>query len=183
MSNMMKSCHPMRRFFCSLPTGYSGGSHFVSIPVSEPVTSLTIVDLWTDGKNTYYEDNNGDYILKNGAWERITWDEGYPVGRYTWTDGVRTYWSYAGSHKVLEGNSWKDITWKGCDSYFNGDTVWTDGTNIYCNDSFGSNYILNGDTWEDSKLGRSLPEYLWTDGTNIYYSYYYTRNDNSIVNE
>lgn len=53
---------------------------------------------------------------------------------------------------------------------FTGDSVWSDGTNIY-KDSIE---VLKGGKWE-KKIWNGLTdfdgEYIWTDGTNIYYSY------------
>ena len=64
-------------------------------------------------------------------------------------------------------------TWNGLTS-FNGDNVWTDGTNIYYS-SYDEQYVLNGDTWE-TKTWNGLTNFygsdVWTDGTNTYYSSY-----------
>ena len=67
------------------------------------------------------------------------------------------------------------VTWNGLTS-FDGDDIWTDGTNIYysnTDDNVNKQYKLNGDTWEVMTWeGYSYVEghHIWTDGTNIYYS-------------
>ena len=60
------------------------------------------------------------------------------------------------------------MKWNGYTS-FDGNQMWTDGTNIYY-----AQYVLNGDTWEEKTWGGYTSftgNQIWSDGENIYYSY------------
>ena len=72
----------------------------------------------------------------------------------------------------LSGN-WSAKTWTGLTN-FNGNYIWTDGTNIYYSEA-ARQYVLDvaTSTWS-AKTWTGLTSfegrYIWTDGTNIYYS-------------
>ena len=77
------------------------------------------------------------------------------------------------SVKLTDGErtSLSEITWNGLNS-FDGQDVWTDGTNIYYS-YFDKQYVLQGNTWK-RKIWNGCTDIVgrdvWTDGTNIYYS-------------
>ena len=76
-------------------------------------------------------------------------------------DPSKIYFIY---NKIREG-------WSGLTS-FNGEKIWTDGTNIYYS-SASDQYKLNGTTWETMIWSGNTnfhADFIWTDGTNIYYS-------------
>lgn len=72
---------------------------------------------------------------------------------------------------ISNTGAWVNKTWNGL-SDFNGDRVWTDGTDIYYS-SGEVQKVLDKDTstWSDKTWnGRTdfIGSYVWTDGTNIY---------------
>ena len=70
-------------------------------------------------------------------------------------------------------NNWSAMTWTGLTS-FNGEYVWTDGTDIYYSSNTSqckldkSTYTWSAMTW--TGLTNVLGGWIWTDGTDIYYS-------------
>ena len=74
---------------------------------------------------------------------------------------------------VSSDKVWSAKTWSGLSS-FNGNKVWTDGTNIYYS-SGTTHYVLDKSTstWSSKSwngLNSFAGDYIWTDGDNIYYS-------------
>lgn len=139
--------------------------------------SISGANVWTDGDNTYYND---DYVFNKATstWSAKTWNGSTGFSGYNiWTDGTNIYYSSGSEHYVLDKatSTWSVKTWNGLAS-FSGYSIWSDGTNIYYSD--GSNqYVLDKatDTWS-VKTWNGLTSFngqdIWTDGVNIYYSHY-----------
>ena len=104
--------------------------------------------IWTDGENTYYTYGYDSYVLdkETSTWTRVTFtgEYAYPTAEYIWTDGKNAYFSYYSDQYVLnkETLEWEAKTWEGLDSFIT-QYIYTDGTNMYYYDAYGSNdYIL-----------------------------------------
>lgn len=75
--------------------------------------------------------------------------------------------------------TWKVKEWNYPCSSLSGDSIWSDGKNIYYTHFLHGSYVLNGDTWEehsivhigDDPITGIGGQYIWTDGNGIYYTY------------
>ena len=70
-------------------------------------------------------------------------------------------------NKAFNSTSWSGLT------NFQGDRIWSDGTNTYYSSGSGEQYKLNGTTWVTQTWSGFSDIYkneIWSDGTNTYYS-------------
>jgi len=92
------------------------------------------------------------------------------AGRYVWNCGQNVYFSEGNVQYFLNKSTyvWEPKTWNGVTS-FDGDNVWTDGTDYYLD----SSYVLDGDTWSRvtwNGLTSFSADNIWKAGDKIYYS-------------
>ena len=150
-------------------------------PVSNPQGQY----YWSDGTNLYYSDNNNQYVYTGS--ELDNYDSTKWVSKSNWPNiygndiikiNGELYALNSTSGSYLYNSStdtWSPFTITGAGSGMKGDTIWTDGTDIYWNISddtirvldqidlsWGSNIIIN--------ITNSNAYYYWTDGTDVYYS-------------
>jgi hypothetical protein len=144
----------------------------------ENVNNFYSYNLWTLGDNVYYSYNGSNYVLNGTTWEPMTWLGSVPSNldaREVYTINGDIYYSKGGSkHYKLEGTTWSEIdrpAW-GTFTSFNGNFVWTDGSNTYYSNN-DSHFIFNGETWEPTTwngLNTFSGTDIWLDGSNTYYS-------------
>ena len=148
---------------------------------NKPEEFDTAVDgayIWTDGKHTYHSKDKNHYVLNGDTWEKLSWDMNVSThyrGGFggIWSDGANIYYSVWTYHYVLNGDTWEEKTWN---ISFWGNSVWTDGTNIYCGGASASDehYILKDGVWEEMVFANAPNDFsdrhVWSDGTNVYHS-------------
>lgn len=137
----------------------------VKVNVPSLIVADTLEELPTDAPFGSTALVFGDVVSANNDTSRFkpkplltTLEVEYPSGTYPNIGKFMPYWN----------SDW-------INNYFNGDNVWTDGTNIYYS-YYEDQYKLNKDTrtWEPmtwNGFNSFYGDYVWTDGTNIYYSY------------
>jgi len=134
-------------------------------------------NIWSDGKNVYYSDENKQYVLTNGKWEKKEWEG---LTEFSGTNlFIHDKNIYCGSNSdlyVLKNDKWnkkfyKDFTKQ---NFNYPESVWDYGSNLYKSNG-EEQKIFNFDkkTWENKEwkgLVSFNGEYVWHDGCNVYYS-------------
>lgn len=149
-------------------------------PVSNPQGQY----YWSDGTNLYYSDNNNQYVytgsldnydstkwVSKSNWPNIYGNDIIKIG------GALYALNYnSGSYKYNQRtDTWDSVTITGATSGMKGDTIWTDGTDIYWNTANNKIRVLDQTTltWGSEITVTSTNSnayYYWTDGTDVYYS-------------
>lgn len=111
-------------------------------------------NVWTDGTNIYYTYNNECYSLNGDTWEEVGSNATWLDGRYMWSDGKSIFssrWGWdvlithttGGDNALHHGNLVLNGLMSVGDQQtsFNGNNVWTDGTNIYFSE-YDEHYVM-----------------------------------------
>ena len=180
---------------------YPDGLSWVFKKWFSPPALLFGLSVWSDGKNIFTSQREIQKVLNK---ETLTWSDkkwygdiydyfgqNMIIGHYIWTDGDDIYCSPGiewinGStryvHFILNksNSTWTEIRWSGDSSRFSGDSVWTDGENIYHSEygysgSSDKSYIFdkNRKTWSRIIFEGSdhiSGSFIWNDGEHIYHS-------------
>ena len=109
------------------------------------------------------------------TWEVKDWGTTSPVnGKHVWTYQNEVFYSYGTLQLQLINGKWQQKEWKGNLTDFDGQDIWTDGTNLwYAHSDQQFYWSIQDSKWvEQSWSGqhRFYGKNIWTDGENIYYS-------------
>ena len=154
--------------------------------IVEPV-AINKQGIWTDGTNIYYEVSSNiqtsiyyetpavPYRLNGDTWELVS-RRLSATPSTIWRDGEHVYHA-AYSELDREKKEWVPVSWKGL-TEFSGQSIWTDGVNMYCSFSTRGSYKhykldRTTATWNVQQwYGRTafVAADIWTDGQTIYCS-------------
>ena len=155
--------------------------------------------VWVDNNKLYCSTNGAHFRYKNGLdnfnltptttsdnWEQLADTTDVWGNSVLKVNGTIYGFAWAGTNKVYKWNSstetWTDDTsnWNFSNissTHINGDLLWTDGTDIYCQLSNRNISVLNqstltfGAAQDTGGYTTTTNSYMyWTDGTDIYYS-------------
>lgn len=111
------------------------------------------------------------------TWEAKDWGTSSPApanGKHVWAYHNEVFYSYGTLQLQLINGKWQQKEWKGNLTNFDGQDIWTDGTNLwYAHNNQQFYWSIQDSKWvEQSWSGQHFfyGRYIWTDGDHIYYS-------------
>lgn len=137
-------------------------------------------NIWNDGTNVYYSmgGSSSNYIIdcSTNTWTSISDNWNHVYGEDVWKiDNDHIYMSHEDDYEFefdKANNTWSNKTWNGFIT-FEGDYMWTDGTDLYYSEGYIQKKFIEADNKWTNMTWSGLTTFdgnkIWTDGKNIYY--------------